>query len=281
MIIRCNKCYKVLHSQEVYCTRCGEQSQLVIDYMKNPSNQYLTEYSHMKIGLSLYFFICFMLNGLISVMLGVYYYQVIDQTIEFGTIGSNIPIEVLSFSQTYALLIIGIAASIVYSLYNRKGIMQDIKVSMHVIKSNTSLMFKSILIFTIGSVGIYGLAQLVQMQAIIPSSFLLYLSEGRVSILQAGIILILFAFIEELVFRKMIIEGLDERYLFGDISTFIIMSLLYAVYHFLVFFDFAMILPTLLFGSLMGLVYRTSKDSFFIGFILRSMFIIVFLVIIF
>jgi hypothetical protein len=279
MIIRCNKCYKVLHTQEVYCTRCGEKSEVVEHYMKNPTNQYLTEYSHMKIGLTLYFFLCFLLNGLLSVVLGVYYYQVIDQTIDFGSIGSNIPIEVLSFSQTYALLVIGIAATLIYFWYNRRNILQDAKVSIHLVKNDKQKLVKSILVFTAGATSIYFLSQFINMQAIIPSTFILYLNEGRISIVLAMVILILFSFIEELVFRKMIIEGIDERFLLGDIPTFIIMSIVYASFHLLVFLDFIMIIPTICFGILMGIIYRMNKDNFIVGFVLRIIFLVIFLVI--
>ncbi|HOI46471.1 MAG TPA: CPBP family intramembrane metalloprotease [Bacilli bacterium] len=269
MIIRCNKCFKVLHAQEVYCTRCGEKSNTVEEYMNHPNDQYLTNFSHMKIGLSLYFFVCFLLNGLLSIMLGVYYYQVIDQTIDFGTIGSNIPIEVLSFSQSYSLFVIGIAASIIYTFYNRKTIFLDIKSSMLQIKTNAKSVFFSLGIFLIGGTTLWFVSPFIQMNAIVPPSLLMYVSQGRISIWIIVVVLVLFAYVEELVFRKMVIEGLDERFLFTDVANFLIMSITYTFFHFLIFLDFSVILPTFIFGILMAIIYRKNKDQFFIGFAFR------------
>jgi len=249
--------------------------------MKNPTSSYLSDFSQAKIALSLYFFVCFLLNGIISVMLGIFYYQVIDSTIEFSSLGTSFPLEVVAFSQSYGLLVIGVAAGIIYTLFNYKKVGEDFKQAKINIQKNPMMLINSALIFGIMAVMLLILSKMVGMSFLIPKGFADFINHDLVNKFHIGVILMLFSYIEELVFRKVVIDALDERFLLGDFAQFVIMAIIYAFFNFLVFLDYTLILPSLIFGIGMGYLYRYTKDNFAFGFVFRAIFIIIFLVITF
>jgi len=247
--------------------------------MKNPTMDYLSDFNKAKITLTLYFFICFLLNGAISVMLSVFYHRVIDPSIPLGSIGSNIPLEVLGFSQSYSLLVVGLASLGIFFGVNRKKIMEDLLNVFANIKKRPLSFLRSLIFFSaVVTVSIFA-TKLFGGRLFISGSFEHYLLEGIVNRWIIFIILGIFSFLEELVFRKIVMDALDERFLLNDATSFLIMAVISAFFQFLVFLDFRMIVPSLLFAIAMGFLYRMNNENFLIGAFFRIVFLTGFLLI--
>ena len=215
MKIRCQSCYRVLNNDEEWCTRCGAHSDEVEQLMKSGIEP-IEEDEIGKRSILFYFLISFLVTGLLDVLFGIIFNSV-HEGHEYGSVGDELPTTIAYFSGINALLLTGILMAGVAFLVNFKDFKEYCKLQLN---KNTII---SLGVGTIIVVGITLLHKFTPI-SVIPyfmKSFLVepssdMLITGSISTIKILIILFTFAFVEEVIFRKAVINWFDQTTILAD-----------------------------------------------------------------
>lgn len=272
MKIRCEKCYRVLNDNEVYCTRCGEFSPKVQAKMQGkdtPSQikQYITQ-------LFLAFFVAFFLNGILIVVFSILFDRFFPN-VPFGDLDERLPASITLFSHTYAILVTSIALlAMLLIIYRQK------------IKKVIGFFYSGEILYALWF-GIFGLvffAFLAQKTSIsfLPSFFQQIIkSPGELidfisprAYAKIFVALISYAFIQEVIFRFALVEILDEATLLPDTLVVIIIALSGAFFDWLAFgFNMPMIIGNLLLQTFLSTTYVFFRRKLIFNIIFRILLI--------
>lgn len=258
MVIRCKNCYKVLHHQERYCTRCGTESPEVVEVMANGEPD-LSEWHKAKVALVICFIIAFMFTGVFSVVMGVLYQRFNPDVIidDYGLL----PLFLSGFSRGYSLFITGIATLLILSIVFFSNWLADF----------SDYHWKDFLYALLGGVILIG-GFIILMQNfnlhIISNYFYEYLSNSVVPYLIILVILFSYAMVEEFV-RKLLIEGINEVTIWPNFITVIISGIFSVVFNLLVFFSVENIIVNAIIGLVMGHLYLRKKENLYLNIIIR------------
>lgn len=258
MVIRCKNCYKVLHHQERYCTRCGTESEEVIEIMKNGEPE-LSEWHKAKVALILCFIVSFLFTGVFSVILGLLYQRFNPNTIIDDT--GPLPFLLSGFSRSYALLITGLASLFILSIVFYKNWLTD---SGGFNKRNILYSLIGGIIFIIGVTLLFKLAKL----HIIPQDIYDYLDNEVVPYSIIIIVLISYAIVEEFL-RGLMLEGVNEVTIWPNYVNVLISGIYSVVFSLLIFFGKDTIIINFLIGLFMGHLYLRNKDNQYQNIIIR------------
>lgn len=287
MKIRCRSCYRVLNNDEEYCTRCGTHSDEVKELMDSGITP-IDEVAVAKQSLIMYLLIAFLLNGILNVLFGVIF-NTIHAGYNYGEVGMDLPLAVTYFSAANSLLITSVIIIFVAFMFNYKDLLPFIKINDK----------KQFLITT--GVGILVMVGITFITKYTDLTFLpIYIRdflmnptidmklEGSFNLFKIIVVLLCYAFAEEVIFRKALINGFDEGTLLRDSSIIILQTLISTILTsacFLLlqktsFVDYMWTIGgNLIFHLLMGLNYYFNKRSIASNLIIRLIFIILVVII--
>ena len=287
MKIRCRSCYRVLNNDEEYCTRCGAHSDEVKELMDSGITP-IDEVAVAKQSLIMYLLIAFLLNGILNVLFGVIF-NTIHAGYNYGEVGMDLPLAVTYFSAANSLLITSVIIIFVAFMFNYKDLLPFIKINDK----------KQFLITT--GVGILVMVGITFITKYTDLTFLpIYIRdflmnptidmklEGSFNLFKIIVVLLCYAFAEEVIFRKALINGFDEGTLLRDSSIIILQTLISTILTsacFLLlqktsFVDYMWTIGgNFIFHLLMGLNYYFNKRSIASNLIIRLIFIILVVII--
>ena len=287
MKIRCRNCYKVLNNDEEWCTRCGAHSEEVEEVMASG----ITPVDESEIGkksVLMYLLFGFVICGALDVLFGVIFNSV-HAGFDLGDVGQSLPIALTSFSSINSLLIVSIVLAPVAFLTNHKDFSEYFKIEFN----KKTIM--NIVLGVIVSMFFVLLTKYTNVNTIVPyfKDFLMnhpeeMLITGSVSTLKILIILILFVVIEEIVFRKAVINWLDQTTLLPDgliIDAQTILSTILQVSCFLLLVSTTLenylyfILSNLCFNAVLGINYYYHTRNIFFNLIIRVVYVILLVII--
>ena len=287
MKIRCRSCYRVLNNDEEYCTRCGTHSDEVKELMDSGITP-IDEVAVAKQSLIMYLLIAFLLNGILNVLFGVIF-NTIHAGYNYGEVGMDLPLAVTYFSAANSLLITSVIIIFVAFMFNYKDLLPFLKINDK----------KQFLITT--GVGILVMVGITFITKYTDLTFLpIYIRdflmnptidmklEGSFNLFKIIVVLLCYAFAEEVIFRKALINGFDEGTLLRDSSIIILQTLISTILTsacFLLlqktsFVDYIWTIGgNFIFHLLMGLNYYFNKRSIASNLIIRLIFIILVVII--
>ena len=287
MKIRCRSCYRVLNNDEEYCTRCGAHSDEVKELMDSGITP-IDEVAVAKQSLIMYLLIAFLLNGILNVLFGVIF-NTIHAGYNYGEVGMDLPLAVTYFSAANSLLITSVIIIFVAFMFNYKDLLPFLKINDK----------KQFLITT--GVGILVMVGITFITKYTDLTFLpIYIRdflmnptidmklEGSFNLFKIIVVLLCYAFAEEVIFRKALINGFDEGTLLRDSSIIILQTLISTILTsacFLLlqktsFVDYIWTIGgNFIFHLLMGLNYYFNKRSIASNLIIRLIFIILVVII--
>lgn len=283
MKIRCQNCYRVLNNNEEYCTKCGAHSEEIAHIMKTgeiPTD----EVSSFKLHLYLYLGIAFLLNGALFVLYGVLFDRMYPGG-EYGEIGDSMPQNITYFSSINALIITSIVMFVLVIILNIKQLAVDYKV--------TSI--KRALISFVIMAGIsYGIIYLTANTNII--SIPIYIKdyiqgnipntdifESSISYWKIIVVLGLYSFVQEYIFRKHLAAAFDDGTLLSLPMTIILMTLISAILETICFsvfssgtFEYVVytFIGSIIYQGILTLNYFFNKQTLTMNIIFRILFIV-------
>ncbi len=290
MKVRCRNCFRILNNNEEYCTRCGEHSEEIAEIMRTGIEP-VNEGAEFKVNLLVYLGCGFLLNGVCSILFANMFSRMYPE-IEFGEIGSPFPQAATYFATVNALLISSIVLAIILFIINYKNLKKDF-----VLVERKTLVITGL----IGIVVAVGMAFITKYTDLIfiPTYFKDYLLapnaevivENSMSYFKVIVILVLYAYIQEIVFRKWLISAIDENTLLNTKGMIVVQALISVVLEYICFSFFASIshntLPFILIlvGSfilhlLLGISYFTNKRTIATNIMLRIVLIVAMIIII-
>ena len=252
MKIRCKNCYKVLKPQEEYCTFCGTHSEEIARAMKTG---YYGPNTKQRLGLAglLFFILAFLGNGIAMVILGMITKDSSQSLFNAGN----------------AILISSIITGITFILVNIKDLKNMIwngtKVQLY------GALLIGVLFVIIGVL----LAMLSKYTCVLPKYIQDYLTanpkffEKGYSIIK---IIITFTFIiitEEIFYRRIFIDFIDENTLFSDGLVILVGALFGTALHFAWLMSFESLIVTFLTNALMSAMYIYTNRSILVNIITR------------
>lgn len=249
MKIRCKKCYRVLGAQEEYCTSCGEHSNEIAQLMKTGYIE-ITDKDKLKTALIIYALVAIFGNGVFMVSLGLIQNKVMNSY-------NNL------FCQTMALLISSVITTLIYLIIYRKELKDMILTGT--LKQIASATIIGVLLIVTSS-----LFSLVSSStSVLPGYITKFLSSGNATLMGEGdtnIMTILVSFIliiisQEIVFRRRLIDALDNETLLGDISIIIFSGLLGALLDLLWVMSMDIVIVSLIINfTLSGIYMYTNRN---------------------
>lgn len=257
MKIRCTNCYRVLNSQEEYCTRCGTHSSAILELMTKGEVK-ISETKQLSLQLSLYFIIAFLINGILTVFFGVLFDRFYPG-LYYGDMDERLPKSITLFASTNALLITGIALLVILLFINRR----QLKTFVFKIVLNRFLwsIFGSIFIM----IGIGFL--FMKTDFIIISSFFQAIMKNKYTDLiyqpklsTIWVILVSYALIQEMIFRHQLVRTFDEATLLPDGIIIVLVTIISVFFEIICFsFDWSFLLGSFLIQLIATLGYFFNK----------------------
>lgn len=287
MKIRCRSCYRVLNNNEEYCTRCGAHSDEVKELMESGITP-IDEVAICKHSIISYLLIAFLLNGILNVLFGVIFNS-IHEGFNMGEVGMDLPLAITYFSAANSLLITSLIIVLIAFLLNYKDLVNYIK-----IKDYKRLILTTCIISVV-MVGLVFITKYTDL-TFLPIYYRDYLIsptqdmllEGSLSLFKIIVVLISYAFVEEVIFRKALICGFDEGTLLTDTTIIILQTLISTILSsacFLLlqktsFVDYLWTIGgNMIFQLIMGINYYLNKRTITSNLIIRLIFIILVVII--
>lgn len=264
MKIRCKNCYKVLKPNEEYCTSCGEHSAQIAeciktgDYGPQPVDKFKTAFI-------LFLILGFLGNGVIMTILAV---------------NSNNATSTL-YNKSNALFFSSILTFIVLAIVCKKSF-QDYLWN----KSYKNFMSTLVIAIFVGAISIL-LSKIFSFTKILPDYAVTYLQSGEASFIKGKETNILFllisfllvAFNEELIFRRLLIDALDDATLLSDQAIIIVATIVGTLLDFSIVMCKETVLVTLMINYVCSSFYAHTNRSVGMNLLLRFalIFIVVFM----
>ena len=287
MKIRCKNCYRVLNNDEEYCTRCGEHSEEIEHIMKNG----IVVDDEVAIGkrhLGIYFLIAFLINGIINVIFGIFFDSLFEGY-NYGGIGTDLPLAITYFATANSLFYTSIIVFLTFIAISLKDFNKNFEIK------NKRKFALSLLIFSIIMLGLVLITRFTSFSFVPlyikeflmnPSSEMLL--PNSFNLFKVIIILLLFSFTEEIVFRKSLMMAFDEGTLLPDSIIVVLQALISTVFYIIVFLIFQksafidLLLCTIasfIFNVILGINFYLNDRKIFNNLIVRFVFIIFILLI--
>lgn len=259
MKIRCKNCYKVLNPNEEYCTYCGEHSEQIAKAMKTGDYGGGAE-QKIKISFLVFILIAFLGTGIISVVLAAIQ----------GTAYNDI------YKKANSLLITSIVTLVIMVIINYKEFKD------YFWNGNIKQLLGCSAIAVLTVIIVCSLSLISNYTTIFPSEYIGYFQSGKARWFSGGqtnlfltlLTFLMIAFVEELLFRRMFIDALDENTMLSDPVIILIGGIVGSS------LDFAWIMSpeTLVCSFIINLVatgiYANSNRSMILNIILRSAIIV-------
>lgn len=258
MKIRCKSCYRVLNHDEEYCTRCGERSLEVVKLMNGEIIDDAIDY-RFKTNFWLYVGIAFLLNGVLSIILSVFFKKA-NPDLLITDIGTALPESIAFFSFSNAALSTGIILLGVLLITFYKDIFSQFKKDFIVLFQKK--MIPHVLFFAVISCMLVFVTKTTNI-LVIPPYFKSFLSGSLESVysstnfgaLKICITLVLYSFVIEYIFKHMLYGYLQEATLFKEGTILLSMVALSMLAEFLTFgFTSTLTLDTFLYWLLGGFI---------------------------
>ncbi len=259
MKIRCKNCYRVLDVNEEYCKSCGTHSEQMAkamatgDFSGGPVERF-------KIGLILFLILAFLGNGIIMTL--------------FAVIEEN-PNQDL-YNRSSAMIFSSIITFVVVTAIHYR----DLK---DWIWNGNKKQFINVAILGIIFLAITALLPLLSdVTQVIPEYIKNYLTKGNPSWFGNGttniffilIALILVAFVEEVIFRRLLIDTLDDATLLGDISIILLTGLVSTIFDFAWIMAPETLISSFLIHTFLAGVYANTNRSLGMTFLFRVLIIV-------
>ncbi len=263
MVIRCKNCYKKLHYQERYCTRCGTESEEVVEIMENGVPP-VSDWQKTKVALIISFFVSFLFTGVFSVVMGILYRRfnpslIIDEE-------GLLPIVLSGFSRGYSLFITSIATLLILSIVFYSDWFSDFK------EYKAKDVFYSLQIWA-PLIGLLYVTSKIIGFSPIPSYIFTYIENDVAPFIIIITFLILYAIVEEF-FRKIVIEGINEVTIWPNYITVIISGIFSVAFNLMVFMGFENLIINGILGLTLGHLYLKNKNNLIPNIIVRIILII-------
>lgn len=261
MKIRCQNCYKVLKKNEEYCTHCGEHSDEVAMYMAEGKHE-LDATAKFKLSLIIYLCIAFAGTGVLMITFALVQNKLAN------TYDSNI-CKALSF------IITSIVLFLVLVVINFK----EIKTMLF--NSTIKQLLLSLLIGMVAISIIVISSKLAFFLRIVPNYMLdfindeIVLSTDVMNVSNIGVIIALLLSVvsQEIIFRRRLIDALDEDTLLGDKAVVIVSALVGTFLDFIWIMSIETIIMVFLLNILMSAIYINTNRSIAINIFLRMILI--------
>lgn len=258
MKYRCKNCYKVLGPQEEYCTNCGEHSKEIQEAMLTGNYDMSTTYK-MKLSLILYACLAIALNGIVMITIGV-----LKKTVNTGAYG-----------EINSLFASSIVSFMVFPIVFRK----DLK---SIFFNGTKEQYLKMSLFGLLScLIILLLSYLFHFTSFLPSYVMDFLQCGEAlkgvdGVYLVTVILSFFGIsvVEEMVFRKYLIDAFDDGTLLSDFWIIIISSLIATLGDFMWTMGVETIICSAILNLSMSAIYMYTNRSLGINILLRFLLVI-------
>lgn len=261
MKIRCTKCYKVLKKNEEYCTHCGTHSDEVMNYMAQDKHE-LDSLAKFKLALIIFLAVAFVGTGVLMVSFAII------QNKNYGTYDMN-TCKAISFFITSIVLFI------VLILTNFK----DLKTMIY--NGNGNQLLGSFLIACL-TIAILVILNYLSLNTRMISNYVIDFINDNIYFSVEGtwmttttlfIALVLGVFSEEIVFRKRLIDMLDDETLWSDIVIVIVSALLTTFLDFLWVMSTETVLCMFILNLVCSGIYIYTNRSLSVNIIMRILII--------
>ena len=260
MKIRCKNCYRVLEPQEEYCKNCGTHSIEIQKAMQTGDYGGGPVY-RLKMGLILFLIIAFIGSGIFTII--------------FGTFTSDATESV--FNKSNSLLVTSIICTAVLYIVNYKSLKDFFW------NGNWKQLFGLISISVIFLVMTFFLPKISSITKVLPNFITSYLHSGtarwfsgkntNVSFVLLSLILVII--VEEFLFRRLLIDVLDEHTMLGDLMIVLITTLISTVLDFAWMMAPETIIVSLVLNMVCSGFYMYSNRSLIISIIFRILVVVI------
>lgn len=259
MKIRCKNCYKVLNPNEEYCTYCGEHSEQIAKAMRTGDYGGGAE-QKLKISFLVFVLIAFLGTGIISVVLAAIQ----------GTAYNDI------YKKANALLITSVVTLIVMVIINYKEFKD------YFWNGNLKQFLGCSVIGILTIIIVCSLSLISRYTTIYPTEYVTYFTSGKARWFSGGqtnifltvLTYSMIAFVEELLFRRMFIDALDENTMLSDPAIILIGGIVGTALDFAWIMSPEVLVCSFIINLVMTGIYANSNRSVILNVVLRIAIII-------
>lgn len=260
MKIRCKNCYRVLDRNEEYCKSCGEHSEQMKKAMET-GNFGGGPLERFKIAALLFLILAFFGNGIVMISLAVI------------TKDSSADL----FKSSYSLLFSSVLALGAIIIVHYKDLIDFFW------NGSKSQFGKCLFIGTLMVLVVSLLSMLTEYTRVIPNLFSDYLHSGYARFFSgkssnASFILIAFiciAIVEEIVFRRLMIDAIDDSTMLSDTMIILVGGIVGAVADFAWVMKPETVVTSLIINLVMTGIYVNSNRSLGLNIFLRILIIVI------
>lgn len=258
MKIRCKNCFKTLRPNEEYCTYCGERSEEVAQLMKKGVSD-IDSTTKLKLALVLYGILGFVGTGIFIVVFSLLYKKVGTSTMDFNVNANSL--LVTSLVLLFVLLI-------TYS--------KELKSMMF--NGNIYMFGSTLLVGGISIVAIFLLSKISSFTKVVPSYMTEYINggdrylqenNGLFSIACMYISMIAVVVVEEIVFRRRLVDALDDDTLLSERWVLVIAALFSTFLDFIWVMSIETLFMSFIINLIMTLIYMNTNRSIGVNILLR------------
>lgn len=259
MKIRCDNCYRVLDRNEEYCKSCGAHSERMKQAMET-GNYGGTIVERFKITMLIFFILGFLGNGLL--MIGI------------AMIRKDSSTDL--YKSTYSLLVSAAVCAAATVVVNKDLISFK--------WNGTKQQFLQCMLiglFTLIVVSLF--SYLTRFTRVIPNIFTDYLHSGsarwftgrdsNASLIMLALVLVMLTV--EVVFRRLLIDVLDDSTMLSDPMVILVSGLLGAIAEFALLMSIEIIITSLIINFVMAWIYINSNRSIILNILIRLVIIII------
>ncbi|MBR6517274.1 MAG: CPBP family intramembrane metalloprotease [Bacilli bacterium] len=259
MKIRCDNCYRVLDRNEEYCKSCGAHSERMKQAMET-GNYGGTIVERFKITMLIFFILGFLGNGLL--MIGI------------AMIRKDSSTDL--YKSTYSLLVSAAVCAAAIVVVNKDLISFK--------WNGTKQQFLQCMLiglFTLIVVSLF--SYLTRFTRVIPNIFTDYLHSGsarwftgrdsNASLIMLALVLVILTV--EVVFRRLLIDVLDDSTMLSDPMVILVSGLLGAIAEFALLMSMEIIITSLIINFVMAWIYINSNRSIILNILIRLLIIII------
>ena len=259
MKIRCDNCYRVLDRNEEYCKSCGAHSERMKQAMET-GNYGGTIVERFKITMLIFFILGFLGNGLL--MIGI------------AMIRKDSSTDL--YKSTYSLLVSAAVCAAAIVVVNKDLISFK--------WNGTKQQFLQCMLiglFTLIVVSLF--SYLTRFTRVIPNIFTDYLHSGsarwfsgrdsNASLIMLALVLVILTV--EVVFRRLLIDVLDDSTMLSDPMVILVSGLLGAIAEFALLMSIEIIITSLIINFVMAWIYINSNRSIILNILIRLLIIII------
>ncbi len=257
MKFRCKNCFKVLNKNEEYCTSCGEHSEEVAAYMAESKHE-LDSIAKLKLSLIMYLAIAFLGTGVLMITFAVI------QNKNSSTYDMNACKGISFLISSIVLFIVMIAVNF-----------KELKLMLF---NGTTKQLGAALLVGILVMGIIGVLHYLSVNTRVIPNYMVDFLNGTIIFEVDGnwmssttlLISLLFSIVvEEIVFRKRLIDALDDETLLGDTAIVIISAIIATILDFMWLMSTETIITMFILNMAMNGIYMNTNRSIGINIILR------------